>query len=95
MIKNIKVVSTNGEPWDINLCTERHEVLEILQKHGDDVNEINRFTYLFSKDKTNVAVALCKSICSDVFEQVYGYCRAVGLDIHFSELLQIIKSFDE
>lgn len=98
MIIKISEPDVRGEIWDIYMCTEESEVLEIKKTAYNDYDEsnesVNKFEYRDFEDR-KVCIALCRTLCSSVFEQVYGYCRSCGCDFHFDQILRIIKTFNE
>lgn len=93
MIWRNESVGVNGELYKLFMCQTEEEIEQICEEMGIE-KEINKFRYE-DKGDYKIIIAHVRTICSNVFEQVYRMAHFVGYELHFDKLLSIIKSFDE
>ena len=93
MIWRNESVGVNGELYKLFMCQTEEEIEQVCEEMGIE-KEINKFRYE-DKGDYKIIIAYVRTICSNVFEQVYKMAHFVGYELHFDKLLSIIKSFEE
>lgn len=93
MIWRNESIGVNGDLYKLFMCQTEEEIEQVCEEMGIE-KDINKFRYE-DKGDCKIIIAHVRTICSNVFEQVYRMAHFVGYELHFDKLLSIIKSFDE
>ena len=93
MIWRNESICINGDLYKLFMCQTEEEIEQVCEEMGIE-KKIYKFRYEV-KDDYKIIIAHVRTICSNVFEQVYRLAHVVGYELHFDKLLSIIKSFDE
>lgn len=94
MIWSIEERDNKGLLWKVYMCQSEDEIKQIQKEHGFvDSDSISKFRFE-DKKEYKVIIAKVKTICSNVFEQVYVMAQMVGFTLPFDALLRIIKTFE-
>lgn len=82
----------NGDLWKVFMCQTDEEIAQVCEENNIEIS-VNKFRFE-DMGEYKIIIAHVRTICSNVFEQVYKMGQMVGYNLPFDTLLSIIKSFE-